>query len=377
MLNQTPCPSCGAPNRSGAKFCARCRASLVSQTKPCPRCHASNRADAKFCATCRTEFATMGAPAPASSRTALYIGAGFLGVFAALFVCVLIAVAVTQIKPSPTSVAVATPMATATAAATATIAATFTATPTPTNAPTPTTRALTPVPPTLTSVPIVVPPTDGLERAQRATMQIWVPVDGRTNYFSIGSGTVITKRGHILTNHHLFVDENGKAVSARGEIFIALPPTGDMREKTAIRYRAKMIQPDLTNDLALIQITAMRDNSALPADLGLTVAPLGDSDAVKIGDEVVILGFPSVGGESLTLTRGVISGFLMTEGFIKTDAEINQGNSGGGAYNKMFQLIGVPSRLVQNRQSVGKIGLIRPLKIAQTLIELAKRQAGE
>jgi hypothetical protein len=78
--------------------------------------------------------------------------------------------------------------------------------------------------------------------------------------------------------------------------------------------------------------------------------PIGDSDEVTIGDEVIILGYPSVGGDTITLTYGRVSGFtanptLGSHAWIKTDATILGGNSGGLAANSAGELIGVPTQL--------------------------------
>jgi len=365
-VNQIQCPNCGMSNRAGAKFCQHCRASLqiVTTMKSCPKCRTQNRMNAKFCAKCghvfganelsawARRFATSNLGAPAILAT--------IGGLIACLLCALLFVASNQIPARATAV------------------------PTTSARVTPATDVPSPLPSltksvvasTVTVVPIATAAT-GLERAERATVLIMVPVDARPGYYSGGSGTVITKRGHILTNYHIFVDDSGKPENARGEIYIGVPPPTDLKAKAQTRYRAKMVQADIKNDLALIQIVATNDNRALPADLGLTVAPIGDSDTLALGDAIFVLGYPGLGGESLTFTRGVVSGFLKDEGFIKTDAEINQGNSGGGAYNAMYQLIGVPSMTVSARQATGKLGLIRPIKTAKPLIDLAKREAGE
>lgn len=133
-----------------------------------------------------------------------------------------------------------------------------------------------------------------------------------------------------------------------------------------------MLQADYDLDLALLQIRTTDDGRALPADLGLTPIPIGDSDTVQLGDEVTIIGYPSLGGSTVTLTRGIVSGYLPDEGWIKTDAEINPGNSGGTAINRDGQLIGVPSAESRAISAPGKIGLVRPINLAQVLLRLAR-----
>lgn len=364
-MNPIQCPNCGMSNRAGAKFCQHCRASLqiVTTMKSCPKCKTQNRMNAKFCAKCGHIFGA-NEPSAWARRLTSNLGApAILATIGGLIVCLLCTLLFVASNQIPTRA---------------------TAVPTTIVRVTPATSVPNPLPSltigTVASTSAVTPVATlatGLERAQRATVLIMVPLDSRSGYYSSGSGTVVTKRGHILTNYHIFIDDNGKPENARGEIYIAIPPSNDLKSNAQVRYRARMVQADPTNDMALIQITTMRDNRALPTELEIAVAPIGDSDALAIGDAVSVLGFPGLGGESLTLTRGVISGFLADEKLIKTDAEINQGNSGGGAYNATYQLIGVPSMTVSAKQTTGKLGLIRPIKTAQPLLDLARRAAGE
>jgi S1-C subfamily serine protease len=98
---------------------------------------------------------------------------------------------------------------------------------------------------------------------------------------------------------------------------------------------------------------------------------------VNIGDPIIIIGFPGLGGSSLTVTRGIHSGiarFTDAPGsFIKTDTEINRGNSGGTAINAAGELIGIPTAGKFDREASGKIGLVRPIDEAKPLIEKAAR----
>jgi putative serine protease PepD len=236
-----------------------------------------------------------------------------------------------------------------------------------------------PTPSPAQTTPGVAPTADGLERAKRGTVYIAVPLDSAPGRIVSGSGSVITERGHILTNNHLFVDDNGKPYNTKGKILIGFPPRDDLRGRVEYYYQAVLDRADAQHDLALIRITANVNGDALPADLGLNVIPIGDSDKVESGDQVTILGYPGLGGDTLTLTRGTVSGFLPDEGFIKTDAEINPGNSGGPAFNAAYEQIGISSAVfVSKSQTIpGKIGWIRPVNFAKPLVDLAKREAGE
>lgn len=212
------------------------------------------------------------------------------------------------------------------------------------------------------ATPIELTDRQVLQRALDATVQIIVPNDSGGT--SRGSGTVIAADGHILTNFHILGEPTtGVFYNSAEEIYIALPPAGE-NVPPQTRYRATLIQADYGLDLALIQIVATYDGTPLPADLGLTTMPVGDSDSVQIGDELTIIGYPSLGGATVTLTRGTVAGFLDVEGWLKTDAEINPGNSGGAAINEAGELVGIPTGGKFAELFPGKLGLVRPVNLA-------------
>lgn len=309
--------------------------------KLCPRCAASNQMRAKFCVKCGYTFA--GAAPPLVARPVLWAA----GIGAALLIVALVAgLVLSSRNATRTSGLEVTP---------------------PPGAPVgeaPSTRAA-----------------DARQRALRGTVQIFVPLDGETDRASGGSGSVLTEQGHILTNFHVIGDvTTGQLLNRDGRIYVAVSPP-DLKAAPQIRYVAELVDADVGHDLALIRIRALQDGSALPADLGLTTLPVGDSDTVKIGDALSIIGFPGLGGNTVTFTQGSVAGFLQAEGWIKTDAEINSGNSGGAAINSLGELIGVPSAAATagadtaETEVPGKIGLVRPINLAARLIARARADA--
>ena len=139
-----------------------------------------------------------------------------------------------------------------------------------------------------------------------------------------GSGVIIHEDGIIVTNHHVIEDSD--------QIVVRLT-NGDT-------YEAVLRGTDEAGDIALIKITPK-------ADSPLTVAKLGNSSALALGEEVVAIGNPlgQLGG---TVTDGIISalereisvdGNIMT--LLQTNAAINSGNSGGGLFNMAGELVGV------------------------------------
>lgn len=213
----------------------------------------------------------------------------------------------------------------------------------------------------------------GLVRALNAAVRVIVPTGPSSA--NLGSGSIITAKGHVLTNYHVVADDNGKIINQGNGIIIAVPPNeGDNAQP---KYRGRVKEFDSKIDVAVIELQMMNDGSPLPGNLGVTPIPLGSSAGVQIGDSIVIIGFPGLGGSSLTVTRGIHSGivrFTDSPGsFIKTDTEINHGNSGGTAINTAGELIGIPTAGRFDLEAAGKIGLIRPIDEVKAIIDKATR----
>lgn len=361
------CPNCGTNNRHNAKFCAECSAPLAPAMtmKVCPQCGKQNRVGARFCAHCGHSFATRADRVV--PRRVVYIAGATVAVLALLIVSALFAGRGREQPTSGTPLAIATPTVALVTTEPTSTPALATATPVP---PTPSPTLAQPIPTTS-------PLSEALDRALLATVQIIVPVDGERRS-SAGSGSVLTEKGHILTNFHVVGDpDTGLLYNRRGLIYVAVSPP-NLRDPPQVEYVAELMQGDQVMDLALIKIIARQDGRDLPVNLSLTTMPVGDSNTVDIGDELSIIGFPDLGGATVTFTKGSVSGFLTDEGWIKTDAEINPGNSGGAAINREGQLVGIPSAAATEVVRVpGKIGLVRPVNLARPLIELALMDAGE
>jgi serine protease Do len=203
---------------------------------------------------------------------------------------------------------------------------------------------------------------------------VFTPIDGMEDQFSTGSGSLLTPAGHILTNFHVIGDvDSGSYYNQGGLVFVGLNWENPEGAPDTF-YTVKIVQADRNLDLAVLRVAATEQGHELPPNLEFPTLPIGDANTVNIGDELVVIGFPGLGGETVTLTRGTVSGFLEGEngqprGWIKTDAEINPGNSGGMAINERGELIGVPTIVVSGVEVTGKIGVIRPINLAYPLIE--------
>ena len=232
--------------------------------------------------------------------------------------------------------------------------------------PTPTPQAT----PTPTAAPTAVPAPPG--EVELATVKLLV--EGQGDYAGTtfgGSGSIIHPRGYILTNAHVVYDLDLRQFynrSGLAEVYVTEDPHLPARPA----YRAKVVQLDREHDLAVLRVVSDIRGRDLPAGFRLeTALPLGDSDTVQLGDEVRVFGFPSVGGDSVTYTRGVVSGFLPLYGqtLIKTDAEFTHGSSGGAAVDSQGRLIGVPTAGVVD--NAGKVGYLVPINNAKAIIARA------
>jgi S1-C subfamily serine protease len=157
---------------------------------------------------------------------------------------------------------------------------------------------------------------------------------------ALGSGFVLDKAGHVVTNYH--VVQNAKSV----EVSFSANDS----------VRAQIVGVDPSTDLAVLKINAH--------SRALTPLPLGDSDKTRVGDSVVAIGNPL--GLDRTVTAGIVSAVgrpitapneFTIDHAIQTDAALNHGNSGGPLINAQGQVIGVNSQIQTGGSSGGNIGI--------------------
>jgi hypothetical protein len=140
-------------------------------------------------------------------------------------------------------------------------------------------------------------------------------------------------------------------------------------------YRATVISADGYLDAAVIRIDRDIDGRQVaPSSLDLPTVPIGSSDALRVGEPVTVVGFPGIGGNTISLSSGRTSGFLGDDrigprAWIKTDAVISGGNSGGLAANEAGELVGVPTRAPSD---AGGYSLIRPIALLAGVLDAGR-----
>ena len=217
----------------------------------------------------------------------------------------------------------------------------------------------------------------GEQAALRALVFVVAPLGNpnTTRDASTGSGSLVSEQGYVLTNFHVIGDPDTGQFYNNEEWALVGLNWSDPAAAPDTYYQAEVVDHNRRLDLALLHIVALESGSPLPENLAFPFLPIGDSDSLKIGDPIAVIGYPGLGGDTPTLTRGSVSGFLVDErnnldqGWIKTDAEINPGNSGGMAINVQGELIGVPTQAFTGEDVTGKISEIRPINIALPMLE--------
>ena len=197
----------------------------------------------------------------------------------------------------------------------------------------------TTVPDLTTTVPL---PAD-IDTIARSVVQL-VAVDAAGEGIWTGSGTIISGEGLILTNAHVVENSpdfpyDHMVVSITDNADAAPIPT----------YQGVVVAFDAALDLAVLQISADMNGSAVTVT-DLPFLPIGDSDSIGLGDDLRIFGYPGIGGDTITYTQGSVSGFTTEPGipnraWVKTDATIAGGNSGGTAVNDAGELVAIPTRV--------------------------------
>jgi S1-C subfamily serine protease len=196
-------------------------------------------------------------------------------------------------------------------------------------------------------------------RAQQSTGFFGNPFGGSQTQRALGSGFVIDKAGHVVTNYHV----------VRGASTIQVSFSNNER------FKAKVVGVDPSTDIAVLEVKVK--------SRALKALPLGNSDFVRVGDQVIAIGNPF--GLDRSVTAGIVSAVqrrieapnqLSISHVIQTDAALNHGNSGGPLLNAQGQVIGVNAQIETGGQSQGNVGIgfaIPVNTVRDVVAELIKR----
>ena len=179
-----------------------------------------------------------------------------------------------------------------------------------------------------------------------------------------GSGSIIDKKGYILTNVHV--------ISGATKIYVSLADGS--------QYEASVVGEDIDSDLAVIKFDP-------PEGVTLKTIPFGDSTKLLVGQKVIAIGNPF--GMERTMTTGIVSGLgrpiqnsnnRIIRNMIQTDAAINPGNSGGPLLDTTGKMVGINTMIMSSSGSSSGVGFAVPSEIAvrvvSDLLKYGKVQRG-
>ncbi|HKF56032.1 MAG TPA: trypsin-like peptidase domain-containing protein [Blastocatellia bacterium] len=189
-----------------------------------------------------------------------------------------------------------------------------------------------------------------------------------------GSGVLVRKDGVVATCLHVIEQDNSDVFY--DELFFALPGEGGGSWTTMNRYRLSVALTSGKYDLALLRVVPGDDRSPVPSNF--PAIDVTGAASVQVLDELTIIGYPEMGGATVTVNAGIVEGTDSDGGWIKTDGRLIHGNSGGAAVNDEGKLIGIPTKVVLDEDKghpYGAVGFLRPAHlVAAMLTELGESE---
>jgi hypothetical protein len=257
----------------------------------------------------------------------------------------------------------------------------------------------TPTPtPMPTAPPLIELNEDIIKRSTVFVMQTYQN-RSQTVISCVGSGTLVSADGLILTNAHIALPSE----TCRSDTLV-IAITVRVDEPPIPTYTAEIVDSSRGLDLAVLRITGYLDGRVVePGSLQLPFIELGDSTAIQLDDTITVYGYPSFGNDPVASTRGTISGFTAEaragdRAWLRTGKAVIPGTmSGGGAYDRDGKLVGIPTiaparaggvavdcRVIQDTNGDGRadandhcvpvggfISALRPSRLARGLVRAA------
>lgn len=197
-----------------------------------------------------------------------------------------------------------------------------------------------------------------LQRATVQIMQVYTNPVGQTVMSCIGSGTIVSADGLILTNAHVVLPLTGCRADR-----LAIAFTKSIDKAPQVTFYAEVVVQHIGWDLAVLQITQSIDGRPVDrAALALPFVELGNSNDVRLDDTIEVVGYAAEENEGNNIARairGTVSGFTAESrvgdrAWIKTRAALPGSMTGGGAYNDQGRLIGIPTVEPASRAGSGE-----------------------
>jgi len=216
-------------------------------------------------------------------------------------------------------------------------------------------------------------------------------VDLKIMNIPVGSGTIISSDGLILTNYHVYQMKNQLSYddasntiklmkSDDSSMLVYTLADNDPLKPPVLQYHAEPVSLDQDHDTALLKIVTNKDGNDI-SEKNFPCIPVGNPYSLTLNNEMLILGYPAKGGNTITVTDGKFLGYYLNEqymgrdGFIKTNAAMSPGNSGGTALHQN-KMVGVPTAVTLPSLAGSDMGYIHPITWAAKVLTVAERKYG-
>ncbi len=218
-------------------------------------------------------------------------------------------------------------------------------------------------------------------------------INSETREINIGSGTIVSKTGLILTNYHVYNYQGETSYDDKRNILYVVQPVNkemvvyelsdnDPLKEPVRKYTAEMLAFDSRLDVTLLKITKDAQTGKPLKNVKFPFVKFGNPFDMKINSVITIIGYPGKGGDTVTITDGKFLGYYKSkdtgsiDGYIKTNAYMAPGNSGGTALFDGY-MIGIPTAVSLPSSAGSDFGYVHPITWAAGVLSLAALKFNE
>lgn len=209
---------------------------------------------------------------------------------------------------------------------------------------------------------------------------------GKNSFEPRGSAVIVRAEGVVVTSLHVIQNEKNHQVEP--EVWLSFSSSADMVNGSVNLFQLSVLTIDAKQDLAILKIVSDTNQCPVAEKAVFPYIEIG-TQKLQLLDQLVIVGYPAKGGPTVTVNQGIVEGIDERDHWIKTNARLIHGNSGGAAVNTQGQLVGIPTKVVFDKQlldtngdglpdkveTIGGIGYLRPVRLVEALLAELDRKS--
>ena len=209
---------------------------------------------------------------------------------------------------------------------------------------------------------------------------------GKNSFEPRGSAVIVRAEGVVVTSLHVIQNEKNHQVEP--EVWLSFSSSADLVNGSVNLFQLSVLTVDAKQDLAILKIVSDTNQCPVTEKAVFPHMEIG-TQKLQLLDQLVIVGYPAKGGPTVTVNQGIVEGIDEQDHWIKTNARLIHGNSGGAAVNTQGQLVGIPTKVVFDKQlldtngdglpdkveTIGGIGYLRPARLVEALLAELDRKS--